>query len=324
MQFAMISGWHVHAKQYAKELAAQPDCAIKTVWDEDEARGKAWAQELGCCYTPDYETILADPEICGVVISTATNAHYDMILKAVRAKKNVFTEKVLTFTGQEAKEIEQAVRETGVAFTISYPHKTRADILTAKQLADNGVLGEITYMRVRNVHGGAIDGWLPPHFYDPAQCGGGAQMDLGAHGFYLLNWFLGRPETVTSAFTKVTDHAVEDNAVSVFTYANGTIGVAETGFVSTQNPFTMEIGGTKGTLLVRDGLFYATKETGQWREVTDLLPARPILIAQWVDSIKTGSKTDGTIDEAVILSEMMELAYRAAASGTVQTFSKDC
>lgn len=48
MNIAMISSWHVHARGYANDFAAMPECQITAVWDEDEKAGKAWAAELGC------------------------------------------------------------------------------------------------------------------------------------------------------------------------------------------------------------------------------------------------------------------------------------
>ena len=63
---------------------------------------------------------------------------------------------------------------------------------------ESGKLGQITYARVHNYHNGSVApqadgslGWLPPHFYDEVQTGGGAMMDLGAHPMYTLHWFLG-------------------------------------------------------------------------------------------------------------------------------------
>lgn len=49
-------------------------------------------------------------------------------------------------------------------------------------------------------------------------------------------------------FTQVMGKGVEDNAVSVIEFANGAIGVSETGFVSQDNLYTLEISGTRALL----------------------------------------------------------------------------
>ncbi len=312
MNIAMISSWHVHARGYANDFAAMPECQITAVWDEDEKAGKAWAAELGCPFVADYQAILQDPAIDGIVMTAPTSMHGEMLLQAAVAGKHIFTEKVLAITTEEALAIAEAVREAGVQFVISFPHKCRADLNFAKSMAASGELGQITYARIRNVHNGSSANWLPDHFYDEEQCGGGAMMDLGAHPMYLLNWILGQPKSVVSAFTKVTGRAVEDNAVSVLEYENGAIGVSETGFVAQDNPFTMEICGTKGTLLVRDGVSYASAKTDhKWIRVETLPDAPESPQRQWVDAVTKGTPVTVGIDEAVALTVVMEGAYRA-------------
>ncbi len=79
-------------------------------------------------------------------------------------------------------------------------------------------------------------------------------IDLGAHPMYTLNWFMGEPKSVVSMFTQVTNRGVEDNAVSVIEFANGAIGVSETGFVTTGMPYVLEMSGTQGSLMVHNDI----------------------------------------------------------------------
>ena len=317
VRVAMLSRWHVHADQYAKQIQENPDARIAAVWDNDAARGAAWAGELGCPFYESYEELLKAPDIDAVAVVSSTNLHPELLIAAARAGKHIYTEKVLAFTAADAMKIRDAVRESGVHFTISFPHKTWGNILLAKKMVENGDIGEITYMRVRNVHGGSICGWLPAYFYDKALCGGGAMMDLGAHPMYLLEWFLGKPEKMASAFTQVTGRGVEDNAVSVMTFKNGAIGVSETGFVSLCDPFTLELSGTQGYIHVQDAFRYRNKASEEkWVTVSELPEKGVMPMDYWISSIV--SHTENTlygIDEAVALSEFMEAAYRSHESG---------
>ena len=113
------------------------------------------------------------------------------IIKARGAKKvAMFTDKGIEGAGLFALP-EEAVKASGKVFTISYPHRTFPTLRAVKALMDSGKLGRVTYARVRNVHNGSSANWLPPHFYDKAQCGGGAMIDLGSHPMYTLYWLLG-------------------------------------------------------------------------------------------------------------------------------------
>lgn len=50
MNVALLSAWHVHAEGYGKFINSQPDAKMTVVWDDDEQRGKAMAEKLGCEY----------------------------------------------------------------------------------------------------------------------------------------------------------------------------------------------------------------------------------------------------------------------------------
>ena len=55
---ALLSKWHVHATDYAREAGAHPGIQIQKVWDEDTERGKAWADELGVVFEDNIDAIL--------------------------------------------------------------------------------------------------------------------------------------------------------------------------------------------------------------------------------------------------------------------------
>lgn len=321
MKAAIIGTWHVHTEEYTKAILDNPKAEAAVVWDQDEARGRAFADKMGLPFTADLDSILNDAEIDSVVICSATCDHPELLTKAANAGKNIFTEKVLTIGVEDAQRVAGAVKAAGKVFTISYPHRTFPTLRAAKVLMDSGKLGRVTYARVRNVHNGSSADWLPPHFYDKAQCGGGAMMDLGAHPMYTLYWLLGEPKTITSTFTQVTNRGVEDNAVSVIEFANGAIGVSETGFVSECNPYTLEISGTDGALMIHG-------ETAQWggkatgHKWVDLeLPEKALLpIDQWVDAVTEGKPAPSTIEEAVMLTRLMDGAYKSFETGAKFTF----
>ena len=320
LKVAILSGWHVHAEGYAHEFAALPDVRLTVLWDENPERGKAFAEKFNLPFEPDLDALLASGDVDAVCVNAPTNMHRGIIVKAANAKKHIFTEKVLALTMAECAEIKTAVETNGVKFCISFPHRTAPHNLYAKKIVDENALGEITFMRVRNAHNGATANWLPPHFYDPAACGGGAMMDLGAHPMYLIRWLMGRPVEISSTFTAYTNHAVEDNAVSVMKFKNGAIAVSETGFVSGDSPFALELYGTEGALIIgQSGIRLKTKDG--WL-VPDRLPdALPGAVNQFVDGVLRGDKIHFGLDDAIALTELMEKAYISHREGRREIFA---
>ena len=246
-----------------------------------------------------------------MAVTSETSLHPDLLIKAAEAGKHIFTEKVLCFTSADAQRIRRAVAESGVRFCISFPWRCKAEYLYTKQVVDSGLLGQITYARVRNAHDGASAGWLPDTFYDPVSCGGGAMMDLGAHPMYLLLDLFGTPEAVTSFFTSVCGKRVEDNAVSILEYG-GMIASSETGFVSANCPFTLEISGTKGCLIWGGAAGKLMLDTGEGMTQPALGAPLKEPVDQWADAILYGGEIRFGIDDAVELTRLMEKAYESS------------
>jgi 1,5-anhydro-D-fructose reductase (1,5-anhydro-D-mannitol-forming) len=318
LRIAVLSRWHVHADEYAKAINDHPDSRVTAVWDEDPQRGQRWARELGVDFVSDYASLMARRDIDGVVVTSPTDRHRELIVGAARAGKHVFTEKVLATRLDDAQAIADAVRASSIRFTISFPRRTIAPLVHAKAMLDSGALGDVTLLRIRIAHDGALRNWLPEHFFDPVACGGGAMIDLGAHGMYLACWLLGTPLRCTSTFNSVTGRAVEDNAVSVIEFANKAVAINETSFVSWGGAYSVEIDGTRGGFQMTSVRNVRTRsgDDKAWKPA-ELPRDEAMPIPRWIASIRgTGPVEFGMgIDEALQLSHMMEAAYRSHREG---------
>ncbi|MCL2016298.1 MAG: Gfo/Idh/MocA family oxidoreductase [Defluviitaleaceae bacterium] len=317
LKIAMLSSWHVHAGGYAQQINRRKDATVTAVWDENPENGKKFAAELSVDFEPDLDKLLARTDVDAVCVNAPTNMHREVMVKAANAGKHIFTEKVLALSIEDCEAIKSAVEKNNVKFCISFPHRTFPHNLLAKKVVEDKILGRITLFRVRNAHNGASANWLPSHFYDETQCGGGAMIDLGAHPMYLIRWLMGKPAEMSSAFTKVTDHAVEDNAVSVMKYADGAIAISETGFVSGASPFMLEMYGTDGTFIVNGNKVslcspkVTTAGFGGFVTPNELPQSLPDPISQFVDGVLYDKEIIFGMQDAIELTEMMVAAYKS-------------
>lgn len=328
LKVAMLSYWHVHAKDYARQVQSRNDCAITAVWDEIPERGRSVAEQLNVPFYANLQDLLASPDVDAVVVNAPSRMHPEVMIAAAEAGKHIFTEKVLAITTAEADRIIEAVNRHGVKLTVSLPRLGENQILYAKSAVEQGLLGQLTLVRTRLAHDGALpregapQGWLPPHFYDKRDCGGGAMIDLGCHPMYLAHHFLGLPQTVSAQYGHITGREVEDNAVVTLGYANGAIAVVEAGFASRFSPFTVELYGTDGCLLIgnrvelRSNRLDLDGHSGWIRP--DRLPASlPKPLDQWADYVLYDKTPAITVEQARALTQLMEAANRSAAEGRV-------
>jgi predicted dehydrogenase len=322
LKIATLSFWHVHAGDYSRQAQAHPGTDLVAVWDDDAERGKAAAEQFGVEFTDDLDALLARDDLDGVVITTPTDVHRDVMIKAAQAGKHIFTEKVLAPTVAEAEEIVAATDAAGVKLTVSLPRLYHGYTQAISEVIDDGTLGTITYGRVRLSHDGAIprdgvEGWLPQRFFEPSTAIGGALTDLGCHPVYLTQLFLGaQPDTVSATYRSIAERGLEDNAVVVVGYPDQKIGVIEAGFAS-NNPFTIELFGTDGTLTYTDAGNVLTVNGEQLPVPEHSQDA----FAQWVDHINNGTRADENIARAIELTRLVVAANEAAKTGSAIAYS---
>ncbi len=318
IRIGKISYWHVHADDYTKQALEHPSTELAAIWDEEPERGQAKAAHYGVPYYASLDEMLARDDIDAVIVDAPTNIHREVMVKAARAGKHIFTEKVIAPTNKEVEVILAAIREAGVKFTVSLPRLNDGSTLTIQRVIQEGSLGKLTMARVRLSHNGATKDWLPPHFYSKEQCGGGALIDLGCHPMYLVRLFLGMPESVSASFGYVTGKEVEDNAVAILRYSEGAIGIVEAGFVNSHSPFSIELHGTEGSLLFGfpDGkpIVRANGGSDEWESLEVDQPI-PGAFSQWVGHIVNGTEATENIAMAVDLTRLMEASTRSAAEG---------
>ncbi len=310
---AVLSFWHVHANDYTREANEHPDTRVVAIWDEIPERGRQEAAKQGVVFYESIEDLLANPDIHGVIVVTPTNMHRDVMVAAAKAGKHIFTEKVIATNIKETNEILAAVKQNQVKLTVSLPRLNANYTQAVQGVLDQSLLGELTLVRVRLAHNGASAGWLPDHFYNKEQCGGGAMIDLGCHPMYLTRLFMGLPESVSANYGYVLGKNVEDNAVTILNYKNGGVGIVEAGFVNAHSPFTIEIHGTEGSLLYGTPeerlLIRSTKSpdyANGWTEISALPPSRMTAFEQWVQHIQHDTTADENIRLAVDLTRLME------------------
>ncbi len=326
---ALLSFAHVHARGYADQVRDHPDCQTVAIWDEDPERGQAEAAKRGVPFYNSLEAVLALPEVEGVVVNAPTSEHKDILIMAARYGKHIFTEKSLTITTAEANEVVRTVEDAGIRFMISLPSRTRPEILFAKKVLDEGLLGDVTLMRARIAHMAALDRWFSggsAWFGDEAQAGGGAFFDLGCHRVDVMRWFLGEPASVVAQMNNFSSaYDIDDNMVAVVEFRNKALGILDVSWVHRHGPNPLEIYGTEGYLGIESAaggpriqLISNKLRMGDiqgYISPTNLPPALPSPLHQWISAIKDGTTPTISLYDGWHLVQLLEGCYTAAREG---------
>ncbi len=144
------------------------------------------------------DEMINDPSIDVIDITTPNIAHFETLKKAIAAGKHIYCEKPLCTTAAEAHEIARLAKEAGVTAQIVFNTRFLSPIMRAKQLIDEGRLGNIVSFRCAYLHDSCTHldknaGWKQ----DKTVCGGGVLFDLGSHALDLVYYLCGRYKSVT-------------------------------------------------------------------------------------------------------------------------------
>lgn len=327
LRFVCAGGWHTHALDFPLDRAPKRVPHIEkefvAVWDNDKDRGMKWAQALACEFVDDYEKLLELPDIDGVLITCETSMHEALIVKAAEKGINVFVEKALTTTNESAYRILEAVKKSGIKFTVSDPVR-HGDLLYAKDLVDKGVIGELISVRSRMGNASALkDQEALKPCYEVKDAGGGAMIDMGYHNVHRIQWFLGKPVRAAAILTPFTAYGkeknVDENSIALYEFEGGKIGIAETTWLM-EDSTAFEVYGTKGIIRSDDAGFRYRTEDGKWIFVpAEELPEEDTYpLCYWMEAIYHDTPCEKyDIDTAVIFTEMVTAAYEGNQNAAV-------
>lgn len=323
VRVAMLSFAHVHAEGYAKQAKSIENVELVAVWDEEEYGGKQGAERHGVEFYTDLDALLARDDIDGVIVNAITSDHPRVMVKAAEAGKHIFTEKALAITVKECDQIIAAVEKSGVRFMISLPSRCSPDLLLAKKVVTDGLLGDLTFGRGRIAHSASLDRWFggtSAWFADKARAGGGALFDLGCHRMDVIPWLMGTPTKVTAIINNYTNaYPIDDNSVTLFEFGNRAIGIVDCTWIHRSGPNLLELYGTEGSFVVgHGGLHFETRKLdadAKEKYLAARPAATPTPMEQWVNAIVKGTPQAITIRDGRNLTEVMEAAYRSAETG---------
>ncbi len=320
IRIGMLGKWHVHATDYQKQVEESGKAVITAVWDDAEARGQAWADELGVAFEADLDRFLAREDIDAVICDTMTTIHEEVLVKAAKAGKHIFTEKVLATTVEGCETIASAIRENNVTFCISFPQLSFPDVQAAHELVASGNLGSVASLRMRNAHAGLVQGWLPDYWMNEDEAGGGALMDLGAHPVYLANSLLGKPVRVSAVMGKPLGSQTDEVATVLVEYEGGKAAVLETSLISWNSPRLLELYGTEGAFVsLNDKVTVNLKsdDRSEYKELDLPVPAT-MPIHHFLDAVAGDSEVPGAygLDAATDLTRIVVAAYESVANGS--------
>ncbi len=229
------SGWVVVGYQmgacHARLIGEVQGLTLAGVCDIDPQRRRQAVQDHpGIRTYDDFAKVITDPSIDGVVIVTPHDAHAAMAIAAMKAGKNVITDKPLCLTVREADEMIAARDAAGVLLSTFQNRRWDGDFLTVRRVFEQGLLGRIHHIQSCVTYHGQISGWRT----ERARMGGWLY-DWGAHTIDQIMLLVGANPLRVHAFAhhRVSrPSSVEDYVNCTITFEGGRTATTVIGYMN--------------------------------------------------------------------------------------------
>jgi UDP-N-acetyl-2-amino-2-deoxyglucuronate dehydrogenase len=223
----------------------------------------------------DLETMLSDPGLSVVDITSYPNQHAAQFIAASNHGKHVILEKPMAIEWDDLLAMEEAARLNGTKSCICFECRYSSQVLATKSLLDSGLIGSLHYGEVDYYHG--IGPWYGQYRWNTKrEFGGSALLTAGAHALDALLLCMGSPVGEVTSYGTQSAHPsfaayeYQSTCSSILRFSNGAVGKCAA-VVDCFQPyyFHTHLIGSHGSIL--DDRFHSEKIAGlnrsQWSKL---------------------------------------------------------
>jgi D-xylose 1-dehydrogenase (NADP+, D-xylono-1,5-lactone-forming) len=189
LRFGILGAAGIARKALIPALDAASNAELVAMASRDPERARTtFAGRI----QPDYEALLADPEVDALYIPLPNSLHREWAVRALAAGKHVLCEKPLALDAVEAEAMAAAARSSGKllmeAVMYRFHPRIREVVKRLRKAPPNAIWASFGFPL--NAPGS--------YRLDPA-LGGGALLDVGTYTISLARWIYGEPDWVRAS-----------------------------------------------------------------------------------------------------------------------------
>lgn len=222
---------------------------IVSGFSRSEDKRQAFAKEMGVPAAPDLATMLADPEIKGVILTVPNEQHLPVAREVATAKKHIYTEKPIAATLEDGLEIEALQKLHGVTVTVGHSARLMAGIRSMGEAIAAGELGRVAFIEANFSNERALE--LTPQTWRwyKNRAPGGPLSQLAIHQFDVLHYLGGEITEASSIASKLSPVGaeVDDQSMTTLKFADGKVGYVGSCWTS-PGIFSVRVFGAKGLM----------------------------------------------------------------------------
>jgi predicted dehydrogenase len=280
--------------------------------------------------------------IDAVDVCTPNGWHCKPVVDACNAGKHAIVEKPMAMNPAECEKMIQAAKKSKVKLSVGFQHRYRPGMQALLEARDNGVFGDILFVKVQALRRRGIPNWGV--FGQKEKQGGGPMIDIGVHMIEAAYEFMGCPKPVAASANcwtymgnkkEATDvrcpwpgwdwktYTVEDLAIGQIRFANGAIMQIESSFAAhvPEEKHCFSAIGTRAGCKWPDPVVY----TDQNNTMVDITPHYlgddgwdamfTAKLKDWASGCLKGTELSASGEDGLNVQKILDGVYRSAAAG---------
>lgn len=107
-------------------------------------------------FSSKFEDALTNPDLEGVALATPAETHAELAIQAMKAGKDVFVEKPMALTIEDAERMNAVADQTDRILMVGHLLEYHPAVLKLRELIDSGELGKINYIYSNRLNFGKV------------------------------------------------------------------------------------------------------------------------------------------------------------------------
>ncbi len=136
-----VVGLGVMGTYHVQHLSEMEEVTLTAVCDVDAEKVKEYAEKFNCKGFTSVDTLLAECKLDAVCIIAPTSLHFQLAKKVLEHNCNVFIEKPISNTIEEAKELIALANAKKLVLTVGHIERFNPTFIALKQELNSGRIG---------------------------------------------------------------------------------------------------------------------------------------------------------------------------------------
>ena len=268
---------------------------------------EAFEREFAIPSAPDLGTLLANPDISGVILTVPNEQHLPVAREVARGGKHIYTEKPIANTLGNGLAIEALQEQYGVRVMVGHSARLLKGAREIRAAIDRGELGTVVFIEANFSNERALE--LTPDtwrwYRDKAP--GGPLSQLAIHQFDTLHYLGGEITEVMSMASKLSPVGaeVDDQSMTLLRFADGKIGYVGSSWTS-PGIYAIRVFGQKA-------MMHYEVDFSSWDRPDRLHETSALYIQRGKDGY--GKREDLAVPPGDMFRDELEMFARVCASG---------